>query len=336
MMFSSVLLTDSFALNGTSLSAAFATQKLKNPYRTPILIDELRFSATAITVDPFFYLDMEMKFGPENLTDSYVPLCLLAPSFNTDPRKQFRLSSPVKPNAPRGSRAMVWRLPRPLWVSYHESITIRFRLNAPRVAAYVARYGTFPTITLHVALAGRSTPSDALPPDQVHIPWVANYVSPSIEGPSLVEYETTATDLVNPAAQPFKLQHIVGRLMFNGDNATDFNGASPPSTAKLQGMKSTLLYDCASLTLRRHRGSMIIRDLTPWGAIFEPGSSVWAARTVLPSKSYYIAKVRLDTRDLDATGFDTQMMLGLVGYRTVDRSETVKMAGGDKIPESIR
>jgi len=248
--------------------------RLQNPFRTPMLLDEVRFIMADFGQKNF--LQAKFRLGRTSLTRDYTPIGNFC--------KNMRGNCSV----------LTWRLPKPLYIPANEYLVPHIR-------------NTFTsTRSLEVIYAGRSLAADAPVPKSMFVPWVAAYQAPSVASTGATGTDTTVVsseaDIVNPLDETVYVQRFIGRYQ-----SVDALGNSEPPA---QYLDNTLIRAV------NHEGTIMVKDSTPFGNLFDYTTKVWPAGTVLPPKGFFLFEIQRDF-----TGFTvsetTAPIISMVGYREV-------------------
>lgn len=305
----------------TTLTTTFPYQqvnplKMRNTTDTPAYIDEIRF-LTQYPVDPRAFVLVNLRMGNGTpLTRDYTPMWLLGSEFN---RKL--VANPILSLATATSAYVYqqrFRLARPILLAPQDDIVIELKLDTNFFAYLDTTIRTLgrenADITIQTGLIGRSLPSNIEWPLKNDYPFVSFYRSPFFTFGTLTEYTTTLADLQNPFQEELQIEKFVGRMFVTSYDSYDINAVDPNEVA-------------VTWKLTDNRGKIIIRDFSNFAEIFHSSDSSWWNKTTMPPKSFYVGKLRVDTRAYAAGNawpaysslvspslFDT----AIIGYRSVD------------------
>lgn len=250
--------------------------RLSNPFRTPMMLDEIRFVVTGTQAqNTRDYLEAKFRLGRIPLAANYVPITSFGKSLNAL------------------SAVMTWRLPKPLYVPANEYVVphIRNTNSASKI--------------LQVIYAGRSLGENVPTPKSMFVPWVTSYQA-TLASTAATDYGTetsTEADLVNPFDTPLYVQRFIGRYL----------SASADNTGEAYS-------DYLNNTFIRavnHEGTILVKDETPFGNLFDHTTKVWPAGTVLPPKGFFLFEVRRDFTTLSSNFRATAPIISMIGYREV-------------------
>lgn len=287
-------------------SAEFEQTSLQNPFRTAMLIDSFKFFFLLTPHADFqdflnlaFRMWVKIDLGREPLTHNYVPVGLVSPLVQESPPLEG-LNNAIAQNLPKQS--FTWPLKRPLYVPPTEQLIVRAMLKDPYG-------GSGMTIFPYVAISGRSLARNAPVPEEVYFPWAAAFVSPDVEnfGNTLFTQTTGETDLVNPFNQPVNVQRFMGRMY----NSALFGPGVDQFEETPNGLSSRTLVRCAD-----SKGTIIVRDPTPFSQLFFYGLRSWEPGGLAEPKSFYIFSVDQDYSDVQDSG-SAGFGISLVGDRCV-------------------
>lgn len=281
-----LLEADRFSLPINGSWGSFNPQQLMNPNRTPMLIDELRFSGmqTPFATPGFDESDTaslvcKITFGNSNLTNDFVPLPVLAPtylSYGSDATRTFHLPKPLYvPPGVQINCTLQRKLP-PGW-------------NAP----------IDPNTPFGFAIAGRSIPAGMPVPRKIFLPWVC---STSVRT-TQIPFTSKDNEIGNPFDSDLRFTQLVG---FNLHEAV-----ADPFTASCSVTRSPI-----TIQATYGSGKMLIRDPVPFLSLFPPTRPIAPMQGLLKPKDFL--KVTLDMPQ--PVGFTNMLFtsVGLVGYRTLD------------------
>jgi hypothetical protein len=283
-------------------------QLLRNPFNTPMLINEVRVSVEQGSVTGGS-VHVELKLGRTPLTKGFVPAWLLGKMLNS-----------IEMNNAALTNTYTWRFPKPLFVPAAEllSASIRYRNDL---------FGTLPPVpagivnSVRVDYAGRTLPGNTAVPPILQVPFVAAYIAPpvSVGVGAVVAYlnESTEVDLCNPFNGPLYVQRFLGRLMVNNAGADiDAGVAGALVTNKYDVWEHELLVRMTS-----SEGKITVRDEVPFGHLFSAVDRAWTVGdTLIRPKAFY--RVTLRTGNLAAMGggapYVCVPMVSMVGWREVE------------------
>lgn len=253
---------------------------LENPFRTPMLVDEIRFYAEAGSGALQLIPRVEIKLGREPITHGYMPIRLLAKVMN-------------------GSMASgntflafsVWKLDKPLYVPPNQRLSIR-------VASVVTSSDASATVLVSCQLAGRSLSSKEPIPKSIWLPYGAFWTTPVVSNGAIFENQSAESDLVNPFDMPIQVQRFVG--YHSAERTIKYQLATQLTT--VQAVDSF--------------GNILVRDKTPFSHLFCILDRTWTVRATLQPKGFYIFNTIQDYT-LAGPVLGNQCGIGMVGYREV-------------------
>lgn len=297
-MDSPILLNTTTTVSPGAMIEANDPTKLQNPFKTAMLLDEIRFflpslyaPSPQIPVNLRLSIQVDFRLGRVPLTNGPVSISCFAPNKNDQTRFSY---------AAGALTPYVWRLPRPLYLLPEEYLIPRVYHNPI--------FGTTGARDLEIMYVGRSLPADYPRPQVRHHPYVAQAplltaALPS-SGDTLVQ--TSEADLVNPFDVPLKVQRFVGDFY----NSVDFvNPGSAPTTDDWAG----------ELTMMRavdHRGGILVKDPTPFPSLISFPDRSWPVDTVLEPKGFFIFFLERNYSGLAGAACVTAPVFSMVGYRT--------------------
>lgn len=249
--------------------------RLQNPFRTPMMLDEIRFVVTGDAELTRHYLQAKFRIGRIPLTKDYTPIV----SFG----KSLRAISTV----------ISWRLPKPLYVPANEYVIPHIR-NTDSMSR-----------TIQVVYAGRSLGETAPSPKSMFVPWVTSYQAPTAST-AATDYGTdlsTEADIVNPFDVPLYVQRFIGRYLTASADTTGEAWADYLNNTMIRAVN--------------HEGTILVKDGTPFGNLFDFTTKVWPAGTILPPKGFFLFEVTRDFTSLTTNFRATAPIISMVGYREV-------------------
>lgn len=253
-----------------------------NPFRSPILIDELRFYGFFGRSELQFGAQVDIRLGREPLTNGWTDVLLLgelANNYNNSNNQQMLGWRP-------------WTFLKPLYLPPGEELTIKV------LGGYDSSDSGANAQVWSVKAAGRRLFEDDPIPDVLHIPWVSSFISKANNGLGTHFTNTTPADLVNPFNETLHVQRFVGL-----HNMTYLLPA--------RAMRSTTIQAADSF------GNILIRDPTSFTSIFTPLHLSWTVHATLQPKGFYLFSVLEDYAAYSGAFTSVQWGLSLVGYRQV-------------------
>lgn len=292
-MNSPVLLSASVSLS-SGQALEFESRRLQNPFRTAMLIDEIRIYVTRNESVPNAYdaygIGVNLRLGRTQLTKDYVPIANLGRALNDDP------DPPGYGFVQAVTGPWTWKLHKPLYVPPTEYLV-------PKV--YMApEYNTNSPRTVTIVYVGRSLAEDFPVPSAVTIPYVAYVASPVKAWGSSSTFETSSADLVNPFNEPLYIQRFIGRQWLTVGSGAATN---PDATGI-----STLI------RAANHEGMIMIKDPTSFSSVFAVPDRSWTVNTVLVPKGFFLFQLDRDYSAYSAfSARSNAQFISMVGYRQV-------------------
>lgn len=306
-MNSPVVVSSGYMTIGQNAMVEANSQQMQNPFKTAMLVDEIRFAAPAVTItgptvssiDPILILEAEIRLGREPLTRDYVPFGCFG--------------KVVKTSDTTDTRRFTWRLPKPLYLEPNELLVtkVRFRANG-----FPGAVGMGASTTFQVTYAGRALGSEFPIPKKRNLPFVAHFNIPELGATNGATQQTVSnqTQLVNPFREPLVLQRFIGR--------TSRYGTSSAGTAELGK------YWCDTLPGRGTDvravdsfGNILVRDPTPFVHLFNFPERIWPVNgAILSPKGYYIFTVDQLYAITPPTAYSAYLShaISFVGHREVE------------------
>lgn len=308
----------SIILHGTAMLASEAITGvqsevgLKNPLRTGTWIDAIRFTIpnpdapprVAAVANPASSIRVRLHVGRQYLTNGFVPIWLLGRVL--DDLREWPFASPP---APPGELApyqvhVFWSFRTPIYLPpgaylVPEFQTVRYPDSAnPFVLSQSVR----------IEYLARATTKA---PREVTLPWVAAWLPPVVAGGSPPgNVSSTEADLINPHAEALAIDRFIGRLLV----------ASVDPLSSWETTQFVPFVDAYSHLTRiwaeDSAGHILIRDPTPFGALFSTISRTWEIRGAGLRPHGFIT-AHLDYNYSGLVGANLQPHIALQGRRTV-------------------
>jgi hypothetical protein len=257
---------------------------LQNRTKRTLRIDEIRFRVMRTGEDArdhrgWWTGSVQIRLGNEPITSGLVPLPAMTwPEI--DAVGEYITADPFA-----GSYL---RFSKPVHIHPGESLALKFQTIATSSAAVP------PSTDLGITVICR----EAKPNDRSYLPWISFYKAPlRAIGENAVDMSTEA-DLLNPFDSDLFVERLVGRI--DGDDDPDVAHAHSFTGVKVR--------------IEDHDSIQIVRDLTPFGVVFDYVKRSWMINSTLRSRGFY--KVVLES-NMAHTWLDTgsQPFIGMLGYR---------------------
>lgn len=241
---------------------------LQYPFRKPILIDEVRWTARVDhnnNVDCGALIYTKLQLGQHYLMRDWVPIWLLSPTI----APSQELSQDVTLTA--GNRDFGfwrWKLPEPLYVDAGQVLTSQFQRTLDG----------FGTMNVQVTYCGRTIAPNQPRPKVIPVPYAAPWVT---------DLSATATyqisnekHLFNPFNKPLRIQRFLGRALTFSSNVV---------ATKLAAVTSSPLYATNGVTVQIFDswGNKVVPTQTGVSDVFDAMRSAWTVDTALPEKGMY-------------------------------------------------
>jgi hypothetical protein len=319
------LAQDSVTMSTTQKYAKLNAIKLSNPSRTPMLIDEIRFISPSALVNPFMYVDTQLKFAWNQITNSFVPIGLLGGVFNRRFLNGSYVAQTLRTQVSNltFSFVQVWRFPKPVYLDPNEIVSVEFRLNEQFNAALATQFSTtIDNITFPItcAMVCRSLPIGTPPPKQLQMPWATHWRTVNFANAVETTDRSTVLNLVNPHREDLKIQAFVGRIFTQFDDAIE-NRLDQFAT----GTNPALYERDITVTANHVNGAQLVKDPTPFGQVFSTVDNCWYPNAILKPNDYYIFTMQADLRAYDPNVLPTPAvnsvnygLIALNGHRTVE------------------
>lgn len=271
-------------------------QKLLNPNRGPMLIDQFRFSGRNLTYLPgLAVIAAEIRFGSIPLMAKPVTLGAFAPRY-TGAAGNGIDSAILANGTPSYDTTLVWHLAKPLFVPQNVQVTVRLirqRLFAP--GTLTEPVTTIPSV--RVSVVGRSLAEKEPNPDSIWVPWVAETKAQVASN----QFSSGDADLINNHDTPLNVKAFTAVSYSTG------SGTPYPASNLLVQMTGS-------------NGTAIIRDPTPFGLLFPVDRGLLEVDANLQPGEYMRARLEIPSVPPGAVAADSQVQftsIGMVGYRRV-------------------
>lgn len=184
-----------------------------NPNRTPMLIDEFRFTADAtgnggshVALEP---ISAKIELGNIPLTNNYVPLHTMATSYNGT-------------STSASYHQMVWHLPKPLYVPPNVQLSVSFSCNKKNQVANSVESFNF-------AIAGRSVAEGTPIPRTIFMPWAAGGRQDMTEGDGGPDRWVTPDNMLgNPFEHKMTITRLLGYFTNDDPRTTPVTAVEQP------------------------------------------------------------------------------------------------------------
>lgn len=242
----------------------------KNPYNQAFWMDEIRFSVFDVFTggNPARpqYVWARFRLGADYFVDQFVPLTQLCP--RTD------MSEDISTLGHNG--ALIWKLPKPLWVGSREDFSVELFLDNQATVVGVegppsGPMGTNTVATVTVTFVGRST--DEPRPLKRFLPFVANWQ-------------------INP---PFVKDTAVGLDPLLSPDTNLYN--ERPNSVLVTRMFCDMVTDASVTAKVSHSGgNYILKDATPLPTLFAFPARHLDTRCVLKPKEFLTVELNFDAQ----------------------------------------
>ncbi len=263
---------------------------LRNPYDKGYYLDEIILAP--LTLENQWEVQAQFNWLGQELVRDNVPFFLLGPQ----PVLRQRFGNWHY----QDKIAVVWKLPKPLFIPAGETLVPKLRHSGQTAAA---------TIATRIIYKGRSLEARDPVPKVAAVPWASGMIGASRLGGDATSAsqhveQSTATDFMNPHPEPLNVTHFMGSVYrYTG---TFYVVDSPAPLAQ-------------DVTVRiiSPEGEIMVRDASVFQQVFYRRE--WKAQTVLGSKEYFTVIVDEDLRDRDVTEYNDpiRVAVSMVGYREV-------------------
>lgn len=306
-----LLSTSVVCANGGSIITPDADD-LQSDHQRDIQIEEIRFLVSvnsnlsvptigAVEALPSSRVRVRLKMGRLDLTNGFIPLCLLGPRITSfygaisgddayDGLPGFFTAA--------GNTAQTvwdyqrWRFPRPLIVPHGSTLLPQFQVLQPDGTTILSTKGNA-SYTVYVAMIGRTFDREL--PKKMPVPyataWIADPVSKGLQ--------SSDDQLVNKFNVDLHLQRFVGRVVSEIANGLWVDSGSG--------------FPVIQLTLNDSSGYQLVESTIDWSDVFNQARKTFNASGVLGPRQWY--KARINTAALPIGGPGNIPMISLIGWR---------------------
>jgi len=273
-----LLLSTQFTVPANTVRGPSDDYALVPSFDEPLFLDEIRFNYISQTAGTRPENDVRVELtmgGSIQFTNNPVPLAAL----NTSPQPYNFTTGPVGIGFPGDyipKNGVTFRLPKPLYLNATNFVD----KLVPKI-----HNNTSTAITMTISYACRRAQKGIIP-NEIWYPYLANYRTPSFVLSNTSQpflYESSPNDLINPFSVPLLVDRLVG-----------FIGTDTPQPVLLDYKNRSYVGELINCRLLDTNGRPVVRDLTPFNALFNLQNNAWQARGVLRPHEYYIAQISYD------------------------------------------
>lgn len=303
---------------------------LKSPARTPMWVDEIRFTIRGDEGDsgPFqsrnngaSIIDLEMTFAGEKLNPVRAPLLPTCAPRDRLSGVRLNMTAPAATD-PSTAERQTWRFAKPLFVEPRQSFGGRV-IKYGAAGSTAGNFGAGPDFVnaqLRIDVVGRALASGTPAPRELDLPFASGYRGPIWDATQarVATDQTGDDELANPFTTALAIDYLGARAILAksdvGGDVTD------PSTAAFRPAPMALA-NGVGLRLSDSFGNGIIRDSVPLSLAVPWTKRAWRMKTVLPPRSFFIGYLDVNTPALlsgeDNFVGNAQIQLALVGHRKI-------------------
>lgn len=140
-------------------------------------------------------------------------------------------------------------------------------------------------------------------PTKIKVPWVCEFVTPAMDGGANITVVSKPTDLRNPFEDAITVKRFMGRVSSSGLSANN---------------SALLRFQYLAVSMFDHQRRIVVRDKTPFGALFNVNDSSWQAPARMPGHGYYIVNMNATLASLSSSQSPRMYtMISLVGEHEV-------------------
>ncbi len=275
--------------------------KLTSPFRSPMLVDEIRFmlrSADTAGLATFVFagaVKVALKMGRFAITDVPTPIWNFGPYGDEDTASQQSTDLYAASSTNR-IEFYRWVLPKPLFLRPGESII-------PQVSR--AADATSISTKLWITYAGRLLAPGTPTPRELYVPHV-DYWAPL----NTVDAPNSNQIFANPYRSPLKIQRFVGHLQqtFGSVSGGDDIGIS-------SGLDNAGANDGTEVQAKisDSTGYNVVRDFMPFGTLFQLSRRAFTVQRTLDPREGMKVQLRNVIAPLGSGSINPQ--ISMIGYR---------------------
>lgn len=276
--------------------------RLQNIFRSPMVIDEIRFMLTATIASTEVHnfggsVRARFKMGRIDLSDQFVPIWLHGPILEDaflNIEGNIILVPPLNPGEEHVVGHFRWVLPRPLFVPVGNVLAPTFSRQ------HDFRGGT---VNVDVVYCCRRLPAGTPTPNEIDVPFIGVFVAPEMTAGDSGVALSTARDLFNPFTRELYVQRFLGRVQQR-------TAGNPNLDRIFDG--TTSLGGNTTIRIQDSKGYNITRDFVPWTHVFDVNRRAWTFRRSLAPKEWYAVQILVPLADRDVY---FQPQISMVGWR---------------------
>lgn len=326
-MITPTILSTSIGLGAGDDIQLLPADGLKSVSKTPMWVDEIRFTITGVGPTSQFQgrdlmslIDVELTFEGEKVNPVPTPVMAMCA-----PRDRLATIRDVITGAGDAIRVNrhTWRLLKPLFMAPGQSFGGKVVKYGPAGSTSQSA-GANPDLTnarLRVDVVGRALPTGTPAPRELHLPFASGWRSPlqatATNVTALVEVDDDV--LANPFQTALQIDYLGARAFID---VTDVGGDTIEATLTAFRPPSLALALGVGLRLSDSFGNGIIRDSTPLAIAIPWTKRAWRINTTMPPRSFFIGYLDWNTPILitGSTPENTarsQVHLAIVGHRKI-------------------
>lgn len=305
MKYGPIILSDRITVSAGQIRQAQSVN-LQNPFRAPMLIDEIRYRVAASNSpsgvsDGYWGLRVRHTLGRTPLMSDFIPIGALCRVLGSEGANL----SPVSDEVAVSDGWFTWKLPKPLYVPGTEYLNTEvFNSNVPGSVYGSVGSNSF---TLEVAYSGKTVEFDAKP-KVIAVPWAALYEAPAVPVTpgEFFSNKSSEANLRNPFNELLHVQRFIGRAA----NSRLFNA--------FQEFDASTMTERTTVRAADSFGRVFVRDQTPFFHLFTFPSRTWTVNTKLQPKGFFIFEIQRDYTDLVSTNaVENSEVISMIGHREV-------------------
>lgn len=322
------LIANHQGLNGAGQVGQLDAGRLRNEYRSPILVTEIDFTislhqsfASLASVDgtprPFSniggYILAQIAIGGYKMTNRFVPIWMLG--------RRYGLGSEMNDSDVNFYR---WVLPKPMLVLPNTSFEVDIQVSKAFATIFGTSVSLGDGVSVEFAAKGYTVDPDDIDMSSTAVPYASAFVSDGSPTSNLMGPELA---LHNPFQIPLRVQRLVGRIELYDQTSFAAPVALPAGLfpdVPQDGTMETEAGVILMVDLQDSTGYRLTANPHPFGFLFYPDATWRFERDLQPGDSYFA--VLTNPVNADGTTFpigtNYRPQIGLVGHRV----ETLQVA----------
>ncbi len=319
-MISPFILSVEVPLTGAGdVEANIPADSLKNPAKTAMFVDEIRFLVSGSPdIDETLFtmfaiasiVDATLSFLGEPIIPAACPIMPICA-----PRDRLAEAMGTAPAFHR----LTWHLKRPFYIPAGKSIAGRMKkwgTAGNTFAAAGVQTADMTDMVVRIDLVCRGLPADYPVPETIDLPYASGYRGVLWDATAARKAvdQTDDDQLANQAKVPLVVDYLGARALLAGSDV----GGDIASSSGVTGTSGVTLPMGVGLRLTDSYSNGIIRDSTPLAVAVPWTKLAWRMNATLPPRSFLLAYLDVDVPALlSGSHFGAQIQLAIVGSRKI-------------------